>query len=147
MYYSVTFVDSSGEKRNTWEDWKLVPTSPPMIDPPEVYTNIVEIPGRALGPLDLSEVPFGHPSYKNSEGSWEFILDDGGFSRTELYSILKKFLHGRYMKIMLEEDPFHYYQGRMSIGMPQTGNSNSVFTLDYVIAPVRYHLDGTIDSL
>lgn len=147
MYYSVTFTSSEGVKRNTWQDWHLVPTSPPMVAPPEPYTNYVEIPGRIEGPIDLSEVLTGGPSYQNSEGSWEFVLVEGYYPRPETYQMLKKFLHGRQMKIELEEDPLHYYIGRLTIEQPSTGRGNSSFTINYVIRPVRYNLDGTKDGV
>lgn len=147
MYYSITFKNSSNVSKNTWDDWHLIPSSPPMIEPPEVYTNYVDIPGRTAGAIDLSEVLTGGPVYQDSEGSWEFIMEEGFYSRAELYEILKKFLHGRNMKIYLEEDPAHYYYGRITVGMPSTSNTNPTFTLDYHVRPVRYKLNGTADGI
>ena len=146
MYYSITFTNTSGVKKNTWADWRLIPSSPPVISPPEVYTNYVDIPGRPEGPIDLSEALTGGPSYKNSSGSWEFIMDDEGYTRPEFYLMLKKFLHGQRMKIELEEDPYHYYMGRTTISALRTGRSNSVITITYEISPVRYKTDGTKDG-
>ena len=56
MYYSVTFENEAGVKRNTWEDWHLIPMSPPMIAPFKPNYNYVDIPGRIEGPLDLTGV-------------------------------------------------------------------------------------------
>jgi len=142
MYYSVTFTDANQVSKNTWADWHLIPMSPPMIAPPEVYTNYVEIPGRTNGPLDLSEALTNGPSYQNSEGSWDFILMDGYQSRKDLYQELKDFLHGRKMRISLEEDEMHYYEGRIKISEPRTGNGNTQFSFDYVVSPVRYSIGG-----
>ena len=58
MYYSITFTDSSGVTKNTWADWHMIPSAPPIVEPPEPYTNYVEIPGRKAGPIDLSEIIF-----------------------------------------------------------------------------------------
>ena len=147
MYYSITFIDSSGKRRNTWDDWHLIPSAPPMIEPPEPYTNYAEVPGRTDGPIDLSEVLTGGPSFQNSEGSWEFVLMDGFYSRADLYHVLKAFLHGKQAKIILEEDSSHYYYGRITVGIPKTGKSNSVFTIGYNVRPVRYKLNGTRDGV
>lgn len=152
MYFSITFSRSDDKtgieiKRNTWEDWKLIPTSPPMVESPEPYMNYAEIPGRKQGPIDLSEVLSGAPSYGNSEGSWEFVLDERGYSRTETYQLMKNFLHGRKVKIYLEEDPTHYYEGRLSIPKPEPGKSNTGFTINYTISPIKYRLDGTEDGI
>ena len=40
MYHSIAF----GNK-NTWDDFYLVPSTKPIILPPEVKTKIVDIPG------------------------------------------------------------------------------------------------------
>jgi len=143
MYYAITFTNSQGEKRNTWSDWHLIPSSPPMIEPPEPYTNYVEVPGRTLGPIDLSEVLGGGPSYGNSEGSWEFVSALDVENRMALYMEMKKFLHGRLIKIELEEDPHHYYSGRLAVEMPRTGKGHNMYTIKYTISPVRRLPDGT----
>ena len=147
MYYSITFINSSNQQRNTWDDWHLIPSTPPMIEAPEPYANYAEVPGRIEGPIDLSETLTGGPSYQNSEGSWEFYLEEGFYSRPELYQQLKSFLHGKQMKIILEEDSSHYYYGRITVSMPQTGKTNPVFTISYNVRPVRYKLDGTRDGV
>ena len=146
MYYSITFTNSNNETRNTWSDWHLVPTTPPMVDPPEPYINIVEVPGRHLGPIDLTEVLTGEPTFNNSQGSWSFISAIDTENRMELYLELKKFLHGQRMQIKFEEDPFHYYEGRITVERPQTGKGHNQYSLKYTISPVRYYLDGTQEN-
>lgn len=146
MYYSITFTNQSGEKRNTWDDWHLVSASPPMIEPPEPYTNYVEVPGRSLGPIDLSEALGSGPSFNNSEGSWDFVSEIDYENRYELYQELKRFLHGRLMRITLEEDPLHYYTGRISVDLPKTGKGHNTYSMRYTISPVRYYLDGTQEN-
>lgn len=143
MYYSVTFKNSAGERKNTWTDWHLIPSSPPMIEPPEVYTNYVEIPGRTAGPIDLTEALTSGPTFKNSEGSWEFVSETDTDNRPALYQEFKQFLHGRSMRIELDEDPQHYYMGRIFVEKPRTGKGHNMYTFKYIIRPVRYFLDGT----
>lgn len=138
MYYSVTFTDLNGGKKNTWEDWRLIPSSPPMVAPPEPYTNYVEIPGRKKGPLDLSEVLTGEPTFNNSEGSWNFILSDDETPRPEQIRAIRKFIHGKRLTIQLEEDPDCYWQGRFTVSETQIGKSYSGITINYVIDPVEY---------
>ena len=147
MYYSITFTNSSGAKKNTWDDWQMIPTAPPQVEAPEVYTNYVDIPGRTAGPIDLSEALSGRPTFLNSEGDWEFVLDADFQSRPIMYQELKNFLHGRMMKIELEEDPLHYYNGRISVSAPKTSKSNATISLHYNIVPIRYNSDGTQDGV
>ena len=48
MYHSVTFGD-----KNTWDDWRLVPASRPVFNPPAQKVKTLEIPGGD-GVIDLS---------------------------------------------------------------------------------------------
>lgn len=147
MFYSITF----GNK-NTWDDWRLIPTSPPMITPPTPYTNYVEIPGRVLGPIDLSETLSGAPSYTNSEGEWEFVAHpdfQGGYSaRPELFEEIRHHLHNKTLRIAFDEDQQHYFMGRFEVGIPKTSNNGTTYTIKYKIPPVRYNTsDDTRDTL
>lgn len=140
MYYSITF-----DNTNTWSDWRLIPSTPPMVVPPEPYTNYVEIPGRAEGPLDLSEALSDAPTYKNSEGSWDFLRESDGTPRHLLFDAVRKKLHNRQCRIRLEEDMLHYYIGRLTVQEMKTGRNGLGITIKYTIPPVRYNLDGTKD--
>ena len=71
MYHSITFGD-----KNTWDDWHLIPSTRPLVNPPSRKKNTVDIPG-ADGSLDLSNVVSGHPVYENRSGSFEFIVENG----------------------------------------------------------------------
>lgn len=141
MYYSVTF-----DSVNTWEDWHLIPSSPPMVEPPKPYTNFVEIPGRSLGPIDLSEALSNGPTYESSTGSWKFIFGRPNITRTDrmtVYEALRRKLHNkRIEKIVLEEDPTHYYKGRFAVEKPETGRTSFGFTIKYTIDPVRYNVSN-----
>jgi len=145
LYYSVTFDD-----KNTWDDWRLIPTSPPMVAPPKVYENYVEIPGRVLGPIDLSEALSGCPTYNNSEGEWEFIyhpdLAGAGYDRQAIYDEIRSYLHHKSRRIYLDEDNAHYYVGRLEVAAPKANNSGCNFTIKYKIQPVRYNLNGSLDT-
>lgn len=143
MYYSVTFTNSNGVSKNTWTDWNLIPSSPPQFEPPEPYTNYVDIPGRTEGPIDLSEVLTNQVSYSNSEGEWSFVSANYTENRTTKYAELKSFLHGKRMKIITEEDPTHYRLGRIFVsGIPQTGKGPNVYSFKYIIEPLRYNVSN-----
>ena len=68
MYHSVTFGD-----KNTWDDWRLVPASRPVFNPPAQKVKTLEIPGGD-GVIDLSQSLTGYPVYQNRTGSIEFIV-------------------------------------------------------------------------
>ena len=68
MYHSITI----GGK-NTWDDWRLVPASRPVFNPPAQKVKTLEIPGGD-GVIDLSQSLTGYPVYQNRTGSIEFIV-------------------------------------------------------------------------
>lgn len=144
MYYSLTF--AKGEK-NTWADWGLIATAPPMIPPPQPNTNFVNIPGRREGPIDLSTLPFGALTYPRIKGNWEFIaMEDDNRTRFDLYEEIRKWLHGRTTEVQTEDDPLHYFRGFFVIGEPSSGENTVGFKIGYDLEPIRYNMDDTEDE-
>lgn len=138
MYYSLTFTVNSVTK-NTWTDWGLIPTTPPMIPNPELNTTYVDIPGRSGGPIDLTRAVFNKNTYKRMTGSWTFYKEvHGGTARMDLYETLRAYFLGKTGKVVLEEDSTHYYTGRFSVGVPQTGTGPMQIPISFDLAPVRY---------
>jgi len=132
MYHSITF----GEK-NTWNDWKLVPTSRPVIAPPEPKTNYVEIPG-SNNIIDLSETLTGRTTYKYREGSIEFYVADKKTPWYKIYADVMNYLHGQHMKMILEDDRIHYYVGRFAVDEWASEEQNSTITISYHVYPYKY---------
>lgn len=139
--YSITFESlDTGLKKNTWEDWHLIPAAPPMVNPPEAYTNYVDIPGRKEGPLDLSEVLSEGPVFLNTEGSWDLIWSEEycpDMTRVEAFRTVTQFLHGRRFRITFQEDPDTSYIGRIQVSDPKPGNAYSTITVNYIIQPTN----------
>lgn len=146
MNFSITFGDEPDTK-NTWSDWKLIPASPPMIPPPEPILNLVSVPGRS-DPIDLSKYPFGKLLYQPITGVWSFMWEPLGHQdRVEKYEAIRRWAHGRVCKIRLEEDPDHYYQGRLTVDQPTTGEGPNQIDISYTISPKRYNYkDNTEDT-
>ena len=122
MYYSLTFGNyiAFDTKKNTWTHWHLIPDSPPVIPTPEPQLNIVTIPGRADGGLDLSRVPFGQLQYSRMSGNWNFILgEDYNRQRDDILESMRRFLHGKEMDLELETEPATLYRGIFLVGTPR----------------------------
>ena len=143
MYYSLTF----GGVKNTWTDWKLIPSTPPMVPPPEPNTNLVDIPGRRLGPLDLSLYPFNRITYQRITGSWDFLRDTENINtRKTMYEVIRAWLHGKYTTVSLEEDPNHYYRGRFLVSVPKNGRGPTSISISYDLEPMRFNQNGSVDT-
>ena len=99
--------------KNTWENYHLIPTSRPVVNPPEVKTNYVDIPG-ADGSLDYTEV-LGGINYGNRTGSWEFMVANGYAEWYTIYNSLLSYLHGKLFKVQLCDDKSWFYEGRLIV--------------------------------
>lgn len=132
MYHSITF----GQK-NTWDDWHIVPSSRPTFSTPEVKTNYIDIPG-ADGSIDITEALMRRPTYSNREGDFEFIVVNDYGIWTERYSEIMEYLHGKTMKMFLEDDPLYYYQGRLSMNEWKSDQNWSTITIHYNVEPYKY---------
>lgn len=146
MYHSVYLQPANeyGNIVNTYSDWHLVPDGLPVIAMPEHKTTYIDIPG-ASGKLDLSETLTKYPLYDNRTGSLGFIaLDEFTENRTypawnELYQTIADFLHGKRMRLTLEDDIGYYYEGRMTIsGWSSGAGSGPSMSFDYEFDPYKY---------
>lgn len=138
MYHSVLF----GNK-NTWDDWRLVPSSRPYVSPPEPKVEQVDIPGSD-GVLDLTNALNQFVNYKNRTGSIEFTLMNQLYAQGAdaedwevVYSKIMNHLQGKKMNMILEDDPLYYYYGRYRVSSFKSGNHNSTITIDYDVEPYK----------
>lgn len=132
--------------KNTWRDWHLVPSSRPTMPEPNPTYKYVDIPGRD-GSLDLSNYLIGRPTYSDLSGSFSFYVaqEDPYTARPfnknwiELKDELALFFNAQtIMKMFLEEDDQHYYEGRFYFKGWQTNSDFSQVTIEYRVKPEKY---------
>ncbi len=140
MYHSITF----GGK-NTWDDWRLVPSSRPLFNPPAQKVKTLDIPGGD-GVIDLSQALTGYPVYQNRTGSIEFIVMNG-FKRWHMaYSDIMDYLHGQNMRAILEDDPEYFYEGRFSVNAWKSEKDWSRIVIDYDVGPYKWSVQSSIED-
>ena len=133
---------------NTWDDWHLIPTSRPVFQQGDVKTTYVDIPG-ADGQIDMSEVLSGYPTYKNREGSLEFIVANGWRKNWATgFSQFANWLHGRVLRVILDDDPEYFYEGRFKLNEWKSNNDGtwSNVTIDYNLKPYKYSIYLSTDK-
>lgn len=135
-YHSINIGD-----KNTWDDWHIVPSSRPLIAAPSVKTSFISLPGGD-GSLDLTEVLAGRPTYERRTGSWEFIvMNDYGDWATR-YSEIMAYLQGKEYRIVFDDDPDYYYQGRLSVNEWRSEAYWSRIVINYNVDPYKRNVDG-----
>ncbi len=132
MIQSITFGD-----KNTWDDWKILPTERPVFAPPKPKTTYIDIPG-GNGALDLSESLTGYPIYENRTGSFKFRVMNDYVKWNERYTEIMEHLHGRSMNAILADDPNYFYKGRFSVDSWESGDTWSQITIGYTVDPYKW---------
>ena len=135
LYYNGVHSIMFGDK-HTWFDWHLVPLSKPVIPPPELVENFVDIPG-ANGQLDLTDVLNGFPTYKNRSGEFAFIIDPAYGFLESVYPSIANTLHGHRTRVILTDDPDWYYEGRVVVSAAETGKDYSSISFKCNLDPFK----------
>lgn len=140
--------DSSISRINTYDDWHLVATERPSIAFPDVKTQYVDTPGLD-GQIDLTEALINGPTYSNREGSFEFyVLNDyPGYNWVTVYDKITQYLHGKKMRLILEDDPEYFYKGRFTVNEFKTQKDWSHLTIDYNLEPFKHHIGWVTEPI
>ena len=140
MYHSVTFGD-----KNSWEDWHLVPSSRPVINPPEPKTTMIDVPG-VNGALDLSQSLTKYPLFKRRTGDIEFIVVNDFYEPVtvhhewyDVYSDIMNHLHNDKMAMWLEDESDWRYEGRFRVNSWRSESHLSRITISYDLEPFKWY--------
>lgn len=139
MIQSITFGD-----KNTWDDWKMLPTERPVFAPPKPKTTYIDVPG-GNGALDLSESLTGYPIYENRTGSFKFRVMNDYVEWHERYTEIMEHLHGKSMNAILADDPNYFYKGRFTVDSWTSGNTWSEITIGYTVDPYKWSVLSSTD--
>lgn len=131
--------------KHSYNDWGLLLKSRPTISPPEPKTIYVDIPG-ADGSIDLTESLTGEVSYKNRTISCEFVVMKDRIYWSEIYSNILDYLHGKKMKIILDEDPAYYYIGRLNVNEWKSDKKTSSIVVEGNVEPYKYEITSSTED-
>ena len=140
MYHSLIFQDGN-IRVNTWDNWRLIPSSrPTLVQPTPVY-KYIEIPGRD-GTIDTTDYLIGRPTYSDRKGQFEFYVYNDGQNWVNRRAQIASFLTGKKMKMFLEDEPNYYYYGRFFFKEWKSDPQFSKVIIEYQVAPYRYLSNG-----
>lgn len=139
MGTGVTFDDQI----HTDRDWglKLMSVFIPLPDPKK---QVVNIPGGD-GSIDLTEVN-GRPAFNDRDGI-KLVFDLPYVNYSEFFdriSQIAKVIHGRKVKMTLDDDPSYYYMVRLNVSAEKDLTGGEV-TFSGTADPFRYDIYGTND--
>lgn len=108
---------------------------------PPVKDSKLEVEG-ADGSIDLTEV-FGRPTFGDLTHKFKFTSISRNDSLTQ-YSRVKNALHGRKLRIILDDDPGFYYVGRCYVSSYTSEKGIGTISVDCDCEPYKYKLSKTV---
>lgn len=108
---------------------------------PEVKQHTVSVPG-ADGVLDLTEY-FGAPRFENRTVTLTFVFKDDFFDYRDRLSVMANDVLGQSVKLIFDDDPEYYHQGRLINGSWKVNYKTNTITFSVDCEPYKYFLaDG-----
>lgn len=126
---------------HSYNEWGLILTEKELKSPkPKV--NEVEIEG-ADGVLDYTDF-FGAVKFENRQLTFKFIkpqiVPDGFLS---LYTTVQSILHGKKMQVILDDDPIHFYYGRVTVNEWKSNKSIGEIVIEVDAEPYKQQVNLT----
>ena len=156
--HSVTFVNEAGERRNTWLDWGLIPSSRPSEPVNPVWNKFVAINGingqedlirmyptssvnsysklRASVLNDNREYIksyYGYDIFQASSGSLAFVIGDQEVSFFAKEQMILNFLHNQKMTMTFMDDTSKTYTVRTTVDSFTNGKNYSSLVISYTV--------------
>lgn len=128
---------------HSYDDWGLYLKSRPVISPPVPKTTYIDVPGMD-GQLDVSESLAGETKYKNRMCQCEFVLIEKREEWSELCSKIMNYLHGKTMKLILDEDFVWFYEGRFQMNEWRTDKSTATVVIEGNVYPYKKKINKTV---
>ena len=128
---------------HSYRDLKLLLTSK-EIGSPAVKIRKIDIEG-ADSALDLTDF-FGEPKYEDVTHKFNFstIVPQAQF--LTWFSTVKNALHGKKLRIILDDDPLFYYMGRISVSSFTNEKNIGMISIEADCEPYKYKLAKTVVS-
>lgn len=116
---------------------------------PQFVSNLVDVPGRIDGPLDLSAaVTGGEPRYQARTFTATLERSDGDrLSREAAINTMVNWLDGWRQNIVLPDDAAHYITGRVSVARVYNDPAHASVTVTATCDPWRYANEETVVNL
>lgn len=134
-----------GEKNNLDENgyvnaeslydmFKLIPEEGFGIEPPEVRSESIDIPG-AMGSRSLVNFLTGYPVFTNRQGNLSFISFD---QSPTIMSRIYRLFHGRELNLVMPNNPDYFYTGMFEVTKYSIESDYVEVTLQYNLQPYLF---------
>jgi len=126
---------------HSFRAWRLLLAEKPVIKTPEPDLKLIKVPGSNII-LDLTETLSGEVTYGQGEIHCKFLTMEESETWPKLLSEIKNAIHGKRMKIVMDNDPDYYYIGRVLVGEFEPEKKIAVLTITALVEPHKYARHG-----
>lgn len=130
--------------KHTYDDWELVLTNK-ALGLPTPKTSSIDVEG-ADSTIDTSEVLAGEIKFNNRMLEFEFTMTTPYDEFNELITEIANYLHGKKLKIILDEDSDYYYYGRCQINQWSSDKRIGKIVISCECEPYKYALRDSVVS-
>lgn len=128
---------------HSFRDLKLI-LQGKEIASPAVKVKKIDIEG-ADSALDYTDF-FGEPKYEDMTHKFDFatIVPESEF--LAMFSAVKNAIHGKKMRVILDDDPLFYYMGRPHVSQFTNDRNIGTIHIEVECEPYKYKLSKTVVS-
>lgn len=128
---------------HSYRDLRLILESKEM-GAPEVKVNKIDIPG-ADSALDLTDF-FDEPKYDDVKHKFQFTSIEPQETFLTQFSTIKNAIHGKKVRIILDDDPSFFYLGRCFVSSFTNDKGIGAVSVECECEPYKYKLAKTTVS-
>lgn len=127
--------------KHSYRDWGLLTKSRPKISPPQPKMKLIQVPG-SNAVIDLTESLTGQVHYEPRTISFEFTLMAERDRWPSLHSEILNYMHGKRIRIIMDDDPNFYYEGRVTVGSLDPDKKVAVLEMEAQVEPYKRNRYG-----
>ena len=129
---------------HSYRDFRMLMQPGKEIASPAVKVRKIEVEG-ADSALDYTDF-FGEPKYEDMTHKFNFatIVPESEF--LSLFSMVKNAIHGKKMRIILDDDPLFFYMGRPHVSQFTNERNVGIIHIEVECEPYKYKLEKTVVS-
>lgn len=126
---------------HSYDDLNLILTGK-EIGSPEVKSMKIDLPG-ADSALDMTEA-FGEPKYEDVTHKFEFATLAPYREFPSVYSRIKNLIHGKKMRIILDDDPLYAWVGRCYVTKFTNEKTVGIISVECDCEPYKNRIAKTV---
>lgn len=140
----IAWTINAADSKDAFDDFGLVPANATAISMPELKEQYLEVEGADGKGIDLTDSLAGRPLYSSREGTMTFYRQTYDNWTIGIPDVAN-YLHGQKMKVVLDDDPLWYYEGRLQITSIESNEYWATIEISYTFEPYKKRVYACYD--